>query len=118
LPLPQNPPQVIDDFLFKLRDDGAHQTPPPPKPRNPTGICDSLEFRFSQDPQNKRTQRGSESHTSVGFLGVWLIAKVHLFDGSIPTWRVGLKQQSLQTGPALLGVGHQRSGIRYSPLPF
>ena len=26
----------------------------------------------------------------MGIQGVWLIAKVHLLDGSIPTWRVGL----------------------------
>ena len=91
LPRPRVHCTGLDDIHFKLRDDGALHTP---KPRNPTGICDSIEFRFSQDPKNKRTQRGSESHTSVGFLGVWgyrsLIAKVHLLDGSIPTWRVGL----------------------------
>ena len=88
LPLPRVHCTGLDDIHFKLRDDGALQTPP--KPRNPTGICDSIEFRFSQDPKNKRTQRGSESHTSVGILGVWLIAKDLLLEGSSPTWRVGI----------------------------
>ena len=68
LPRPRVHRTGLDDIHFKLRDTEHIR---PPKPRNPTGICDSLEFRFSQDPQNKRTQMGSESHTSVGFLGVW-----------------------------------------------
>ena len=51
LPRPRVHCTGLDDIHFKLRDDGALQTPP--KPRNPTGICDSIEFRFSQDPKNK-----------------------------------------------------------------
>ena len=115
LPRPRVHCTGLDDIHFKLRDDGALHTP---KPRNPTGICDSIEFRFSQDPKNKRTQRGSESHTSVGILGVWLIAKDLLLEGSSPTWRVGLSVTSHGKQPPRSRVGHQRSGIRYSPLPF
>ena len=40
-----------------------------PKPRNPTGICDSFEFRFFQDPQTKGP-KGVQSRIHLwGFRG-------------------------------------------------
>ena len=65
----------------------------PPKPRNPTGTCDSLEFRFSQDPQNNRTQRGSESHVPVWVSGgLGLQVKVHGAPSWHKSWGASLKE--------------------------
>ena len=70
LPQPRVPPQVRSCASSSSFAPTVQYIPP--KPRNPTGVCNSFEFRFlSQVPQNTRTQRGPELHTPLGFLGVW-----------------------------------------------
>ena len=56
-PLPQNPPQVSENFLFKFLHDGAVH---PPKPRKPTSQL-AVHFRlfgFFPGPQTKKAQQG------------------------------------------------------------
>ena len=111
LPRPRVHCTGLVDIYYKLRDDGALHTTP--KPRNPTGICDSIEFRISQDPKNKRTQRGTESHTSVVIQGVWLIAKAAFPPG---VWV--LKSFTTNLTGASRGRAMVRSVIRYNLSPF
>ena len=86
LPLPRAHRRFIDDFTLAMLHDGPVHRGGPPKPRNPTGTCDSLEFRFSQDPPKQQDPKGFRVACScVGFWGFGFNSKPQ------PHRRVGLK---------------------------
>ena len=87
----------------------------PPNPETPQAYATHSNLSFSPGPQN---QRDPESHTPVGILGVWLIAKDLLLEGSTPTWSVGLEATSPRNCCHVRWWAMVQLGIRYSGPPF
>ena len=95
--LPQAHRRFVDDFTLAMLDDGPVRPPKSPKPTSQLAV--QFEFRFfPRSPKHKKAQQGlgtASCEWDIGGFGV--TGKVRAKDqapvpGSIPTWRVGLKE--------------------------
>ena len=85
-----NPPQVCSTTSSSSFATTEHIKPLlPPNPETPQAYATHSNFGFPKTPKTKGP-KGVQSRIHLwGFWGFGY-RKVHLFDGSIPTWRVGI----------------------------
>ena len=72
-----------------LQASRRRSTSAPPNPETPQAYATHSNFGFPRTPKTKGP-KGVQSRIHLWGFGGFGYRKVHLFDGSIPTWRVGI----------------------------